>query len=103
VGGHSSDYGIAGDFDLIVRFGILCKPYEIPDTVIDYLGGGISERNPQVPGLLRAVRVDRLGIRPVTSELIGGTVGAINGLRRYIGTARRSALGALRRPTTGPQ
>lgn len=101
VGGHSSNYGIAGDFDLIVRFGILCKPYEIPSIVIDYLGGGISERNPEVPALLRAIRVDRLGISPASSEAIGRTVGAINQLRRIIGTARRSARGTLRRPAPG--
>jgi putative colanic acid biosynthesis glycosyltransferase len=101
LGGHSLEYGLVGDFDLILRFGVLRKPFEMPEIVIDYLGGGISELNPHVPRLLNAVRVDRLGISPGASMAIGGIVGAINRLRHDVGTARRYAKGVLTSAASG--
>lgn len=42
VGGHSLRYGMAGDFDIIMRLGMMQPPHEIDRTLINYLGGGVS-------------------------------------------------------------
>jgi glycosyltransferase involved in cell wall biosynthesis len=62
--GYSLDYDFAGDFDLILRFGILAPPVECPELVINYEGGGTSEvRRADISRLRHAVRVDRLQLK----------------------------------------
>lgn len=43
IGGHSLEYGMAGDFDIIMRLGLIERPYEIGRILINYLGGGVSD------------------------------------------------------------
>lgn len=63
LNGHSELFGTAGDFDLILRFGVIAPPRELSSPCIAYEGGGVSDgqwkRNSQ---LLHQVRVVRLGL-----------------------------------------
>lgn len=45
LGGYSTDFGFVGDFDLILRLGLLSPPLECPAVVVHYLGGGLSARS----------------------------------------------------------
>lgn len=42
MGGHSLEYGMAGDFDIVMRLGMMERPHEIGRILINYLGGGVS-------------------------------------------------------------
>jgi glycosyltransferase involved in cell wall biosynthesis len=93
IGGYRIDRGLAGDFDLILRFGLISRPLEIPLPLIDYLGGGVSEvGSATIPGLMHAVRVDRLNLGAWTSAIdlaIARLVGWSVSARGRIGVARR--------------
>jgi glycosyltransferase involved in cell wall biosynthesis len=92
IGGHSLGFGIIGDFDLILRFGILAKPVEINATLVDYLGGGISEKSKKsVPALLHAVRVNRLNLSGRGAHFDGAITAGVAALNRG-----RIGLGSLR-------
>lgn len=63
LGGHSLEHSFVGDFDLILRFGLAGSPGQDRRIAISYLEGGLSaQRAAEVPGLLRQVRRDRLGL-----------------------------------------
>lgn len=60
-GAHALKYNTADDFDVILRFGMLTPPHTTADILIDYLGGGVSEKTSALtPALQHGVRVDRL-------------------------------------------
>jgi putative colanic acid biosynthesis glycosyltransferase len=93
AGLHSLDFGTAGDFDVILRFGLLARPFEVEDICIDYAGGGVSEasarRNPQ---LQHAIRSYRFQLGPLISpldELAGYLAGRVNSMRKSAGSARQ--------------
>jgi glycosyltransferase involved in cell wall biosynthesis len=69
LGGLRADIGIAGDFDFILRLGLLAPPLEIDEVLIDYLGGGISEqRRSSIPDLQHRVRTERFNLTPLASR-----------------------------------
>lgn len=94
-GSHSLKYGTADDFDVILRFGLLSAPHVINRTVIDYLGGGISEQtSKRNPSLQHAVRVDRFQLGPVGRRLdkqAGKAVALMNSTRRLVGKLKTLA------------
>lgn len=70
LGGHSEDFDFVGDFDLILRLGMIEPPAELPRPVVAYEGNGMSaKRADEIPGLLHRVRVARLGFGPVGSAI----------------------------------
>ena len=92
VGGYRLDAGFAADFDLILRFGVISPPLEVTTTLIDYLGGGLSEvRGAQIPELLHRIRVERLnfGHRAAAVDLgASKVIGRYNRMRRRVGAIR---------------
>ncbi len=59
--GLSEDYSFAGDFDYILRAGLVRQPSEVNEILVHYEGGGMSAtRWREIPRLLHHVRVDRL-------------------------------------------
>lgn len=63
LGGYALDYGLVGDFDLIMRAGLVCPPEEFPQIVIRYQGDGRSAQiSRQIPGLLSRVRRERMAL-----------------------------------------
>ena len=70
LGGYSLDFGFVGDFDLILRWGVLSRPYTNEVVLIDYLYGGLSEQRAlEIPGLTRRVREERLQLDPMSLHL----------------------------------
>lgn len=64
LGGYHFDYGIIGDFDFIVRCGAVSRPLEHNDLLVEYEGGGMSERAwRSIPELQHQVRLDILDNR----------------------------------------
>jgi glycosyltransferase involved in cell wall biosynthesis len=95
LGGHSQQYGTAGDFDFILRIGVAAgPPAEFPEVVVDYLGGGVSEQSSwKTARLLHAVRSDRLALGFIGNRadfLIGLLVAVLNFSRKFAGGARAS-------------
>lgn len=92
MGGYTLDRGFAGDFDLILRFGLVSRPLEIPTPLISYLGGGMSEvGRAQIPGLQHTIRTDRLNLGRAAAALdfgVAKAVGKVNRLRGQVGAAR---------------
>lgn len=88
-GGHALKYGTADDFDVILRFGLLARPMTIESTIIDYLGGGISEiTSRNIPALQHAIRAERFQLGKVGKNLdkhAGKCIAAINTLRKCVG------------------
>lgn len=69
LGGHSEAYSFAGDFDVILRAGLIARPYELSRVIVNYEGGGLSERRADdVPRLLGEVRAARLQLSGLTSR-----------------------------------
>ncbi|QDG68081.1 glycosyltransferase [Pseudarthrobacter sp. NIBRBAC000502772] len=65
-GAHSLRFQTADDFDVIVRFGMLARPFVIEQVLIDYLGGGISElTSALIPSLQHQVRAERFQLGPL--------------------------------------
>lgn len=70
LGGYREDFGLVGDFDLILRSGAVTRPRELNETLVEYEGGGLSERAwRSVPRLQHQVRVDVLDLRGVAAAL----------------------------------
>ncbi|SDP25129.1 Glycosyl transferase family 2 [Arthrobacter sp. ok909] len=93
-GSHALKFSTADDFDVILRFGLLASPIVINRTIIDYLGGGISERTSRlVPSLQHQVRADRFQLGPVGRALdkqAGQAINAWNSFRKFAGKLRSS-------------
>lgn len=63
LGGYSEQFQFVGDFDFILRAGVVAPPLEIDDLLINYEGGGLSENlGDQIPALLHNVRASRFGL-----------------------------------------
>lgn len=88
MGGYQLEYDGASDFDLIVKFGAVSAPVTLSgQPLIDYLGGGVSERAAaRTPELLTRIRRDRLGLDGPLARALTAAVTAIN--RARIGTGR---------------
>jgi glycosyltransferase involved in cell wall biosynthesis len=70
LGGLSEDFGFAGDFDFILRAGLISRPREHPEILIHYEGGGLSDQlSTQIPDLLHQVRTSRLGLTKVAAQV----------------------------------
>ena len=93
VGGHALDLGLVGDFDLILRFGLLRRPIEIKSLLIEYQGGGVSEqRRKEIKRLLHEVRVLRLDLQGRWSRFdtaLSTAIAAINSVRITGGRIKR--------------
>lgn len=57
IGGHRLDVGLAADFDLIMKCGLVESPYLLDQLLIRYQGGGLSAANG------RQLRREAVGIR----------------------------------------
>lgn len=92
-GGHSLAFGTAGDFDVVLRFGLMSPPVVIETVAIDYLGGGVSDRSPlHTAKLLGASRSARMQLNSVgRAANTGLTVVALvlNWARIFLGATRR--------------
>jgi glycosyltransferase involved in cell wall biosynthesis len=63
LGGHSERFGFGGDFDLILRAGLISAPVHIDAVLVDYLGGGLSaQKSNEIPALLGRIRNERLSL-----------------------------------------
>jgi glycosyltransferase involved in cell wall biosynthesis len=63
LGGYSGSYGLFGDFDFILRAGMVSPPAELPEVLVLYEGGGRSvEHADRIPLTLHQIRVDRMGL-----------------------------------------
>lgn len=63
VGGYSEDYGIFGDFDFILRCGVVCPPLEIREVISNYEGDGRSAAAAAlIPMTQHIIRRDRLSL-----------------------------------------
>lgn len=61
LGGYCLDFDFVGDFDLILRCGLISAPAEVTTTIVAYEGGGMSStRQDEIPLLLHQVRSYRL-------------------------------------------
>ena len=88
-GAHALKFGTADDFDVIVRFGMLARPLVIESILIDYLGGGISEKTSALNPLLQhKVRAERFQLGPVGARIdkqAGRLVAVVNATRTWAG------------------
>lgn len=61
LNGYSEEYEFIGDFDFILRAGLISEPAYIDDFIVVYEGGGLSSVNGgRIPDLQHKVRLDRL-------------------------------------------
>lgn len=82
AGGFRLRYGVASDYDLILRLALLAPPLETDLVLADYEGGGLSAANPaQIPVLHAAARQDVFRLSGVGAWLNRG-YGALQGRRR---------------------
>ncbi|WP_256481658.1 glycosyltransferase family 2 protein [Okibacterium sp. HSC-33S16] len=95
MGGYSLDFGLAGDFDLILRMGLLGRPFEEHSLLIGYLGGGVSEKEAHLmPQLLHRVRSERLnltGMALAGDRLVSRIVVLRNRTKIRLGAMRRKS------------
>ena len=101
LGGYAVNRGFAGDFDLILRAGLISRPLEIPAPLVYYLGGGMSELGAKrIPSLLHAIRVERMGLGPAAAAVdltVAKAIGLTTTVRGRIGFTRRRFARLLRR------
>lgn len=99
LGAHSSAFGTAGDFDIILRFGLANSPAIIPIMAINYLGGGVSEMSARrTAWLLHEVRVARMELGYISAQfdaLLAELLAVLNWCRRTSGLGRRRWISAL--------
>ena len=70
LGGYSEAYGLFGDFDFIMRAGMVHPPLEVPEVLVEYEGGGISNNESEsIPMTLHRSRTDRLGLTGAVRKL----------------------------------
>jgi glycosyltransferase involved in cell wall biosynthesis len=92
AGGYSMRFDFAGDFDLIMRLGLLAPVVSDPRVCIRYEGTGLSaRRKAEIPLLLHRVRADRFQY-PRWAEILDRSFVFLLG-------AYRTALGLVRRLT----
>ncbi|MFJ6355780.1 glycosyltransferase [Pseudarthrobacter oxydans] len=92
-GAHALKYETADDFDVILRFGLLTRPFTTTEVLIDYLGGGISEVTAaRRPKLQHKVRVDRFQLSSFgtwVDRKIGDAISVFN-IARTVGGRLKS-------------
>ncbi|PZF13062.1 glycosyltransferase [Curtobacterium sp. MCLR17_034] len=93
LGGHRLDMGIVADYDLIARFGsVNSRPASVPEVIIDYLGGGVSEVSAgEIAERLHEARSRRfrLGrLMRTADSCVSRLIGLINGARVGVGRFR---------------
>ncbi|KQO95412.1 hypothetical protein ASF30_20560 [Leifsonia sp. Leaf264] len=65
LGGYAEKYSFVGDFDLIMRAGLMAPARCIQGVHVAYEGGGMSEqRRAEIPRLLHSVRSERFNYGP---------------------------------------
>lgn len=70
IGGYSEDYEFIGDFDLILRIGLIAAPTYLHRVIVTYAGGGISAVNSsRISMLQRKVRSDRMKLGTFAESL----------------------------------
>lgn len=70
IGGFSEQYDFAGDFDLILRIGMIGEPAYLERIVVTYAGGGVSAiHGSRIPGLQHRVRCDRMQLGDTARRL----------------------------------
>lgn len=93
IGGHSTAFGITGDFDIIMRFGLQTPPYVIDAVHIDYLGGGVSDgawrRSAQNQHLIRVARFDMPKLIATADSCWTHIARAYNRSRVWVGMQRQ--------------
>jgi glycosyltransferase involved in cell wall biosynthesis len=73
LGGYSGSYGLFGDFDFILRAGMVSPPAELPEVLVLYEGGGRSvEHADNIPLTLHRIRVDRMALSGQLRRLDSG-------------------------------
>lgn len=95
LGGYSEDFGLVGDFDLIMRAGMVAEPAILERVIAAYEGGGMSAaRDVDLPAQIAAVRRSRMQMPKYMIHLDGLFVRGLR-LRRKMGIGAR--LRGLRR------
>lgn len=70
LGGYSEKFGFAGDFDFILRAGLVSAPLEVAEVIVRYEGGGRSATGvAEIPELLHRIRVERMQLGKVASAM----------------------------------
>ena len=68
LGGYSETFGFAGDFDFILRIGLVSAPLELAEVIVRYEGGGRSAAGGlEIPQLLHRIRVERMQLGKLAS------------------------------------
>ncbi|WP_433783375.1 glycosyltransferase [Actinomycetospora sp. CA-101289] len=66
LGNHDLRYGVVADFDTIMRAGVMARPEESEEVIVDYAGGGLSfDRALDLPHMLADVRDDRFELQGI--------------------------------------
>jgi glycosyltransferase involved in cell wall biosynthesis len=82
AGGFRLQYGVASDYDLILRLALLARPVETNLVLANYEGGGLSAVNPaQIPVLHAAARQEVFRLTGV-GALLNRCYGAVQARRR---------------------
>ncbi|MBK4346445.1 glycosyltransferase [Lacisediminihabitans changchengi] len=82
AGGYSLRAGFAGDYDLILRLGLMGRILGSDRVSVDYDGTGLSaQRKDEIPMLLHRVRSERFQYPPWARRLDAGFVRLLNGYR----------------------
>ncbi|WP_166784271.1 glycosyltransferase [Cryobacterium gelidum] len=70
LGGYSEEFGFAGDFDFILRAGLVESPLEVGEIIARYEGGGKSATGgDETPQLLHRIRVERMQLGRIASAI----------------------------------
>lgn len=73
IDGFSEEYEFAGDFDLILRIGLIVEPAYLDRVIITYAGGGLSAaKSYRISKLQRKIRSDRMQLGLIAESVNGG-------------------------------
>jgi glycosyltransferase involved in cell wall biosynthesis len=88
LGGYSEAFGIVGDFDFILRAGVVSRPLIIPEVIAEYEGNGMSaklgQRIPEMQRIVRASRLGETGLSAFLDKSYVRILGLKRGLSRHV-------------------
>lgn len=85
IGGYDPSVGFVADHQLIMRFGAMGAPVELPGPIIFYEGGGLSaSRSAEIPRLLHDVRVRTIEYGDRIAVIIDGAYWRLQHLWRAL-------------------
>ncbi len=95
IGGHPTTRGVFGDFEVVLRFGAVQPPLELAEIIVEYEGGGVSERVghliPQVQHEVRTAVLQLGKIGGSIDYIVYRNVAAFNQMRKRAGAMKAEA------------